>query len=94
MLNANDSQIRLEKYYADCVKFWTRQNRIDEKEAHRRTLEYDLIEIYKVNHGCLHDPYSPKGEELDKKTTLDFLKYRCQDLYGKEWEEHWKDYNL
>ena len=67
MLNANDSQIKLEKYHADCVKFWTRQNEIDE---------------------------SVKGEELDKQTTLDFLKYRCQDLYGKEWEEHWKEYNL
>ena len=57
-------------------------------------LEYDLIEIFKVNNGCLHDPYSLKGDELDKQTTLDFLKYRCQDLYGKEWEEHWKEYNL
>lgn len=94
MLNANDSQIKLEKYHADCVKYWTRQNGIDEKDAYKRALEYDLIEIFKVNNGCLHDPYSPKGEELDKKTTLDFLKYRCQDLYGKEWENHWKEYNL
>ena len=77
MLNANDSRTKLEKYHADCVKFWTRQN-----------------EIFKVNNGCLHDPYSVKGDELDKQTTLDFLKYRCQDLYGKEWEEHWKKYNL
>lgn len=94
MLNANNSQIKLEKYHEDCVKFWARQNGIDEREAQKRALEYDLIEIYKVNNGCLHDPYSPTGEELDKKTTLDFLKYRCQDLYGKEWEEHWKEYNL
>ena len=35
-----------------------------------------------------------KGEELDKKTALDFLKYRCQDLYGKDWESHWKEYEL
>ena len=31
MLNANDSQIKLEKYYADCVKIWTRQNGIDKR---------------------------------------------------------------
>lgn len=57
MLNANDSRTKLEKYHADCVKFWTRQNGIDEREAHKRALEYDLIEIFKVNNGCLHDPY-------------------------------------
>ena len=94
MLNANDSRTKLEKYHADCVKFWTRQNEIDEREAHKRALEYDLIEIFKVNNGCLHDPYSVKGDELDKQTTLDFLKYRWQDLYGKEREKHWKKYNL
>lgn len=33
MLNADDSQIKLEKYNEDCVKFWTRQNGIDEREA-------------------------------------------------------------
>lgn len=94
MINANDSQIKLEKYYADCVKFWTRQNGIDEREAYKRALEYDLIEIFKVNNGCLQDPYSAKGEELDKQTTLNFFKYRCQDLYGRDWEERWKEYNI
>ena len=48
MLNANDSRTKLEKYHADCVKFWTRQNGIDEREAHKRALEYDLIEIFTV----------------------------------------------
>lgn len=33
MLNAKDSQIKLEKYYADCVKFWIRQNGINEREV-------------------------------------------------------------
>ena len=43
MLNANDSRIKLEKYHADCVKFWARQNNIDERETYKRALEYDLI---------------------------------------------------
>ena len=60
MLNMNDSQIKLEKYHAGCVKFWERQNGIDEREAYRRALEYDLIEIYKVNNGCIHDPFHQK----------------------------------
>ena len=94
MLSAKESLLKLEKYHKDCVKFWTRQNGIDEREAQKRALEYDLIEIYKANNGCLYDPYLPTGEELDKNTTLNFLKYRCQDLYGREWESYWKEYNL
>lgn len=95
MLNANDSQVKLEKYYQNCVRFWSKQKDVnDEKEAHRRALEYDLIEIYKANKGCFHDPFAPRGEELDKETTLNFFKSRCMDLYGKSWEEHWKEYNL
>lgn len=45
MLNANDSQIKLEKYHADCVKFWTRQNGIDEREAYKRAKEKSRIYI-------------------------------------------------
>lgn len=94
MLSAKESLLKLEKYHADCVKYWSRQSGIDEREAHKRALEYDLTEIYKVNNCCIHDPFSPKGEELDKETTLNFFKYRCMDLYGRDWEEHWEEYNL
>lgn len=94
MLNANDSQLKLEKYYSDCVCFWRKQKNIDEREAYRRVLEYDLIEFYKVNKDCIHDPFSPKGEELDKQTTLNFFKYKCMDLYGRDWESHWNGYEL
>lgn len=94
MIDAKYSQIILEKHYAYCVNYWKSQSGIDEREAYKRALEYDLIEKFKVNSGCLHDPYAVNGEELDKQTTIDFLKYRCQDLYGKEWEEHWKEYNI
>lgn len=38
MLNTNESQIKLEKYHTACVKFWTRQNGIDEREANKRAL--------------------------------------------------------
>lgn len=45
MLSAKESLLKLEKYHADCVKYWSRQSGIDEREAHKRALEYDLIEI-------------------------------------------------
>lgn len=94
MINANDSQIILEKCYANCVNYWKSQSEIDEREAYKRALEHDLIDMFKANGGYLHNPFTPKGDELDKQTTIDFLKYRCQDLYGKEWEKHWEEYNI
>lgn len=94
MMNANDSQMKLEKFYADCVKFWNRQKDVNEKEANKRALEDDLIRIYKGNNCCIHDPFSPTGEELDHETTLKFFKLKCMDLYGEQWEEHWQSYKL
>lgn len=96
MINANETQKILERWYADNVKYWLRQKKdpVDEREANRRALEWDLIEIYKFNHNCLHNPFTPIGEELDKQMVLDFFKYRCMDLYGKDWEPHYKEYNL
>lgn len=96
MINAKETQIILERWYADNVRFWLKQKKdaVDEREANRRALEWDLIEIYQFNHHCLHNPYTPSGDELDKQTVLDFMKYRCMDLYGKDWESHYKEYNL
>lgn len=89
MLNANDSQVKLERYYSDCVRFQSKQKDVnDEKEAIRRALEYDLIEIYKVNKSCIHDLFRARGEELDKQTTLEFFKSRFMDLYGRQWKDH------
>ena len=96
MINANDTKETLEKWYADNVQFWMRQKNdsVNEREANRRALEWDLIEIYLFNGKCLHNPYTPNSEELDNKSCLDFFKYRCMDLYGRAWETHYKKYNL
>lgn len=53
-----------------------------------------MIGLYRVNNGCLHDPYVPRGEELDIQTTLNFFKYRCMDIYGKKWKDKWVEYEL
>lgn len=96
MISVNETQAILESWYANNVRYWLKQeaDTVDEREANRRALEWDLIEIYLLNQKCLHNPFTPNGEELDKKTILDFFKYRCMDLYGKDWETHYKGYNL
>ena len=94
MLEEKTTQIILDEYFSGCVKYWQKQQGISESEAYKRALEYDMIEIYKVNGGCLHDPNSPRGEELDRQTVLDFFKYRCMDVYGKAWELQWNSYKL
>lgn len=96
MINAKETQKILEEWYSNNVRYWLRQTKepVDEREVNRRSLEWDLIEIYQFNGNCLHNPFTPNGEELDKQTVLDFFKYRCMDLYGKDWEPHYKKYNL
>lgn len=99
MVNANNTMLNLEKWFNENYKFWMR-NKLgdcctgDEKESFRRALEWDLIEIYKFNHNVLHEYGVPNGDELDKETCLRFFKIKCQDLYGKDWENHWNGYNL
>lgn len=95
MLNANDFQVKLERYYSDCVRFQSKQKDVnDEKEAIRRALEWDLVETYKANGGYLCDPFFSDKEKLDKQITLDFLKQNCILLYGSKWEKHWSKYAL
>lgn len=95
MLNAHDTQLNLERWYKENFRFWLRQKDVFcEREAYRRSLEWDLIEIYKHNGNCLHEYGKVNGEELDTQTVLDFFKYRCMDLYGKDWENHYIGYKL
>lgn len=93
-MSENDSRLKLEQHYAGCVKYWMRQEDIvNEKEAHKRALEGDLIGSYRLS-GCIHNPFSPFGDELDKDTTIAFFKEKCMDLYGNQWEIHWKLYGI
>lgn len=93
MLDKDKSEAILEDFYRDNLNYWRREGN-DEFEAHKSALENDMIGLFKQNNGCLHDPNVPRGEELDIPTTIAFLKARCIDLYGKKWENHWKEYGL
>lgn len=96
MLNAKDTQLNLEKWHKENINFWikNKQDPVDEREAFRRSLEWDLIGMYRHNGNFLREYGKMNGDELDKQTVLDFFKYRCMDLYGRDWEEHYKEYML
>ena len=96
MADKKTTESILEKYFNNCKNYWLRQETepCDDKEAFRRALEYDIVEIYHCDGGFLHDPFSPCGEELDQEAVMQFIRYRCMDLYGKDWESHYKEYRL
>lgn len=99
MINESGTMLNLERWFGDNYDFWFRNKQGDscagdEKESFRRALEWDLIEMYKFNNLVLHEYGKPNGEELDRETCLKFFKIKCQDLYGKNWEEHWNSYGL
>lgn len=71
MLNKQETQITLEKFFKDCENFWKRTG-MDEREA----FESALDDIKRVS----TDPFSPRGDKLDQETKEQFIKYRMQDL--------------
>lgn len=98
MVNAKDTQLNLETWFNANYNFWFKDKHSDsqgnERESFRRALEWDLIELWNVNGGCLHEYGKPNGDTLDKETCLNFFKNRFMDLYGKFWEEKFNYYVL
>lgn len=99
MLNAEKTMVNLNRWFKENFNFWMRNKQGDscagdEKESFRRALEWDLIEIYHFNNECLHEYGVIKGDVLDRKSCIRFFKIKCKDLYGNDWEEHWKTYNI
>jgi hypothetical protein len=71
MLNKQQTQIVLEKFFKDCENFWKRTGR-NEREAFESALD-DTKHIST-------DPFSPRGDKLDPEVKAEFIKYREQDL--------------
>lgn len=66
MLNTNDSQVKLERYYSDCVRFQSKQKDVnDEKEAIRRALEYAIDNHLFEEDG--DEKYVDYVEEIDEE---------------------------
>ena len=71
MLTAHDTEIAMEHFFKDCLKFWSRSTN-DEREAFKMALN-DV-------RGITTDPFDPFGKALDVETKNKFIKYREMDL--------------
>ena len=72
MLNTNDSQVKLERYYSDCVRFQSKQKDVnDEKEAIRRALEYAIDNHLFEEDG--DEKYVDYVEEIDEEDYHDAI---------------------
>lgn len=76
MLDKRETEIVLERFFNDCLKFWTRQG-CDEREA----FEKSLADIKTIK----NDPFYPRGRVINEEAKLDFIRYREMDL-GKKGE--------
>ena len=76
MLDKRETEIVLERFFNDCLKFWTRQG-YDEREA----FEKSLADIKAIK----NDPFYPRGRVINEEAKFDFIRYREMDL-GKKGE--------
>lgn len=72
MLTAKETQLILEKFFNDCLRFWSKDLRLNRYQTFEKALD-DTKHI-------LTDPYSPKGDKLDEETRIKFIQYREMDL--------------
>ena len=71
MLNEKETELILESFFYECVRFWNR-NIDDTREAFRRAIR-DIEEL-------THDPYEPCGKLVDMPTRDKFIGYRKIDM--------------
>jgi len=71
MLNERETELILESFFYECVRFWNRTV-TDTREAFKMAIR-DIEEL-------THDPYEPCGKLIDISTRDRFVKYRKQDL--------------
>lgn len=74
MLDKNKTQLVMEHFFNDCLKYYHKQG-LDERKAFETALN-DTRTI-------TTDPFSPCGDKLDDDTRIKFIHYREMDL-GKE----------
>lgn len=71
MLTAKETELIMDKFFGECVRFWQMQGN-DERKAFENAIE----DIERLK----HDPYVPRGELLDEETKNLYVGYRKMDL--------------
>ena len=71
MLNKRETELTLERFFNDCLKFWERQG-LDERDAFKNALCDTSV--------ITRDPFSPCGDTIDEETKAKFIHYRKIDL--------------
>lgn len=77
----------MEKFFGECVRFWEHELKTD-SDLDRQPYINALRE---VPHRY---PYVPWGEELDPETRKYFIKNKCMDTYGRDWEKYYNELKL
>ena len=73
MLNARETKKTLKAHTWSCYEFWANElNTDDDKEVWSNVIR----DLECTN----HDPFSPKGEELDEVAKTEFIKELKKDL--------------
>lgn len=76
----------LDKFFRECVRFWEHELNTNSDEDNR-PYKNALEEVPK------HNPYIPfNPPELDKSVRDEFIKYRCMDIWGRNWESEYEKY--
>lgn len=71
MLSKRETELILERFFNDSLKFWKRMVP-DEREAYANAI--DDIKVVK------RDPFSPSGDLLNEETKEKFIRYKIQNL--------------
>ena len=76
----------LDKFFRECVRFWERELKTD-SDIDSQPYKNALKEVPK------HNPYVPfNSPEFDKSIRDEFIKYRCMDIWGRNWECEYEKY--
>ena len=79
-------QETLTQFFFECVRFWEHELKTDsdlDKEPYINAIQ----EIPKFDP---YVPYTPKP--IDEDVRKEFVKSRCMDCWGKDWETHFEKY--